>query len=180
MHQCTNAHREEEDDSDDPEAEDPNEEEETEHLDDQHPIPFTSVPSTMLRYQPSAWDQLAARARIALNRIADQYQFPAPKRRQLERSFATFVSLPKAPLGLSKSGDGLRYNWLMIDASDDHASPDAVSFAQLSEIALRLEPSICSEAPTERTLGQQGRFLSPHRMRMKPDLLIARMTLEET
>jgi hypothetical protein len=56
----------------------------------------------------------------------------------------------------------------------------SICYAELSEIILRPEPGICDEAASERTLGQQRRFLAPHRMRMKPDLLLARTAIEES
>jgi hypothetical protein len=52
-------------------------------------------------------------------------------------------------------------------------------FTLLSEIALRLERLICSEASNERTIGQQRRFLMPHRRCLSPDLLLVGTGIEE-
>jgi hypothetical protein len=67
-------------------------------------------------------------------------------RRQLRRAFATFVSVPEADLRLSKTGDVMRYVWLASELTDRQLTQVSVCYAELSEIALRLEPAICSEA----------------------------------
>jgi hypothetical protein len=68
--------------------------------------------------------------------------------------------------------DNTRFCWLS-------AAVDRPGYAMLAEIALRLEPALCSEAPSERTIGQQRRFLEQHRTRTDTDLLRARTTLED-
>jgi S-adenosylmethionine:diacylglycerol 3-amino-3-carboxypropyl transferase len=49
----------------------------------------------------------------------------------------------------------------------------------LSNTALRLQSIICSEAASERAIGQQRRHLTPHRMRTKRDLLLAPTQMED-
>jgi hypothetical protein len=80
--------------------------------------------------------------------------------------------MPKAELELSVHVSGDRFCWLSAQAS----WPDC---ARLAEIAQRLEQAICSEALSERTIGQQRRFMAPLRMRTKPDLLLARTQMED-
>jgi hypothetical protein len=70
-------------------------------------------------------------------------------RGQLRQAFANFVSV-------------MRYVWLASEFADRQLTQASVCYAELSEIALRLEPAICSEAPSKRMLGQQRRFLAPH------------------
>jgi hypothetical protein len=131
-----------------------------------------------IQFNAGSWDRLIFRAQIDLDRIADQYNLE--RARQLRRVFANFVSVPEADLCLSETGDVMRYVWLASEFADRQLTQASVCYAELSEIALRLEPAICREAPSERTLGQQRRFLAPHRMRMEPDLLLARTAIKES
>jgi hypothetical protein len=94
-----------------------------------------------------SWDQLAFRAKIGLNRIADQYNLEGAP--QLRRAFASFVSVPEVDLGLSKTGDGMRSVWRTSQLADRQLTQASVCYAELSEISLRLESAICSEAPSE-------------------------------
>jgi hypothetical protein len=59
-----------------------------------------------------------------------------------------------------------RYCWLETERKGEY-------YAFRAEIAIRLEPAICCEAPSERSIGQQRRFLLPHRARTQTDLLLA-------
>jgi hypothetical protein len=74
----------------------------------------------------------------------------------------------------------MRYVWLASELAGRQLTQASVCYAELSEIALYLEPAICREVPSGRTLGQQQRFLAPHRMRMMPNLLLARTVIEES
>jgi hypothetical protein len=110
----------------------------------------------------------------------DQSDLDEARRRQLARAFANYVTMANPDLDLSTTGDDARAVWRASQLPDQRFIPTSVSDGELSEIALRLEPAICSEAPSERTLGQQRRFLAPHRMRMKRDSLLARTALAES
>jgi hypothetical protein len=82
------------------------------------------------------------------------------------------IYLQEAELGVRPAFDRTRYLWLS-------AQTERPEYALLAEIALRLEPAICSEAPSERAIGQQRRYLVPHRTRTKADLLLARTEMED-
>jgi hypothetical protein len=127
-----------------------------------------------IQFHADVWDQLAFRAQIGLDRIADRYNLEGPHRRQLRRAFANFVRVPKVDLGLSKTGDGRR------EPHDCQFTQASVCDAEVSEIALHVEPAIGTEAACERTFGQQQRFLALHRMQMNPDRLLARIAREES
>jgi hypothetical protein len=94
------------------------------------------------------WDQLAFRAQMGLDRISGRYNLEGLHWRQLRRVFANFVSVPKVDLGLSKTSDRRR------EPHDCQFTQANVYDADVSEIAIRVELAIGSEAARERTLGQ--------------------------
>jgi hypothetical protein len=59
-----------------------------------------------------------------------------------------------------------RYCWLETEKKGEY-------YAFLAEIAIRLAPAICCEAPSERSIGQPRRVLLPYRARTQTDLLLA-------
>jgi hypothetical protein len=149
-------------------------------MDDPAPPTSEDPPITALSH-PETCDRLSIRANVALNRFADQYQLTDARRRELMRAFDNYVSAVKAELRLSKSGDGQQYTWRTAEVGDPgQESAETGHYVGLPNIALRLERALCSEAPSERTLGQQRRVPSPPRMRMKPNLLLVHTRLEES
>jgi hypothetical protein len=115
---------------------------------------------------------LAHRAQQGLERILDQFQLTEPETQSVRAAFDNYISSLESRVGVNPTPDGTRYCWL---AAQTH-SPQ---YAVLADIALRLEPAICSEAPSERSIGQQRRFLVSYRARTKPDLLLAKTTFED-
>jgi hypothetical protein len=115
---------------------------------------------------------LFQRARNGLERIITQFRFNQAERSDILGALDRLVSQPEEQLGVTRTVDRERFCWLSLP----RIHPE---FILLSEIALRLEPLICSEAPSERTIGQQRRFLTPHRTRTNTDLLLARTEIEE-
>jgi hypothetical protein len=115
---------------------------------------------------------LPGRARKGLERIMRQFRFPPEEVKRLRSAFQSFIQTPEPELHLSLHLSSARYCWLA-------ARAEWPEIAGLADIALRLEPALSSEAPSERTIGQQRRFLMPHRMRTKPDLLLARTQMED-
>jgi hypothetical protein len=67
--------------------------------------------------------------------------------------------------------DTARYCWIS-------AQNKCREYAFLAEIALRIEPAICSEASVEPAIGEQRQFLMSHRARTNTDLVLARTTME--
>jgi hypothetical protein len=61
--------------------------------------------------------------------------------------------VPEEDLRLTKTSDGMRYVSLLSELADRQLTQASVCYAELSKIALHLEPAICSEAPSEQTLG---------------------------
>jgi hypothetical protein len=72
---------------------------------------------------------------------------------------------------MTAASDGDQYSWLSMDALRG-------SLREFAEVALRLDPTMCSEAISERTIGAQGRLMTPHRTRTRPDLLLALAELQ--
>jgi hypothetical protein len=133
------------------------------------------VSETFMLDVPAAdWpsDYLAHRALAGLHRIAQQFGLNEDETDRLETVFHEFVGSSGSSSGVKMNHEGTRFLWL--SAPIDHPK-----YAVLAEIARRLEPAICSEAPSERAIGQQRRPLAPHRTRTKPDLLSARTTMED-
>jgi hypothetical protein len=160
---------EEEEEEEIPEGEEKEEEQEGEGEVDCLPIP--RLPGAIIPFVTGGWAQFGLRARICLDRIADHHNLDQARRRQLVRAFANYVIVPKSHLGLSTTGDDARCVSLASHLPDDRFMPTRVSSGELSEIALRLEPAICREARSQRTLGQQRKFLAAHRGRMRRDWL---------
>jgi hypothetical protein len=125
-------------------------------------FPHSKCPSTYL----------AHRAEMGLNRILDQFRLDEEQTAKIQAAFQTYISSPESKVGVRPYMDTDRYCWLS-------AQTERREYAFLAEIALRLEPAICSEAPSERAIGQQRRFLTPHRTRSNTDLLLARTTMED-
>jgi hypothetical protein len=119
---------------------------------------------------PSSY--LAHRARIGLDRILDQFRSPVDQTEIIHRAFQHYISSVESAVGVMQGLDPARYCWLS-------APTQRREYALLADIALRLEPAICSEAPSERSIGEQRRFLLPHRSRTNTDLLLARTTMED-
>jgi hypothetical protein len=141
------------------EEEELEEEEQMQRDEEQHDVEVTPDPkSRTIHFHPDRSDEPAFRARVALDWIAD------------------FVSALKAELRPPKSGDEKSYVWLASDLIGWH--PDSTFHLLCQTVANR--PRSCSEPPNERTLGQQRRFLAPQRMRMTPEMLFARIGLEES
>jgi hypothetical protein len=115
---------------------------------------------------------LVARARQGLGRIAAQFRLNPDQQAALAQAFDAFLADRERNLHLNTSLDGERFLWEVTPAYH----PGVVL---LSEIALRLEPLPCSEAASERAIGQQRRHLAPHRMRTNTDLLLARTQMED-
>jgi hypothetical protein len=115
---------------------------------------------------------LAHRALAGLHLIAQQFGLDENETDRLEAVFHEFVESSGSAGGVKQNFEGTRYLWL--SAPIDHPR-----YAVLAEIARRLEPAICREAPSERAIGQQRRLFAPHRTRTKPDLLSARTTMED-
>jgi hypothetical protein len=115
---------------------------------------------------------LFQRARNGLHRLITQWHFNLTERNNTLQALDRLVSQTEAELGLVRPVDRGRFCWLSLP----RIHPE---FTLLSEIALRLEPLICSEAPSERTIGQQRRFLTSHRTRTNTDLLLTRTEIEE-
>jgi hypothetical protein len=67
---------------------------------------------------------------------------------------------------------------LLQDGSRATARPDGPEYAFLTEKAVWVELAICSKAASERAIGQQGRFLMPHRTKTNPHLFLVRMPME--
>jgi hypothetical protein len=100
---------------------------------------------------------LVARARQGLQRIASQFQMNSEEEASLYQAFDAFLADKDRNLHLNVSLDGERFLWEVIPSYHPGVT-------LLCDIALRLEPLICSEAASERTIGQQRRHLAPHRM----------------
>jgi hypothetical protein len=115
---------------------------------------------------------LPHRARAGLARIIRQFGLGGDEKTGLERAFHQFLTSPDSRVGVRVGFDPTRYLWLS-------AQTECPEYSVLAEIALRLEPAICSEAPSERAIGQQRRYLTPHRTRTKTDLLLARTEMED-
>jgi hypothetical protein len=115
---------------------------------------------------------LPGRARAGLDYILLQFRLGQSEKTAIQSAFQTFIGTADSELQLSRHLQGDRYCWLQGRA-------EWPEIAGLADIAMRLEPAICSEAPSERTIGQQRRFLAPFRMRTKPDLLLARTQMED-
>jgi hypothetical protein len=115
---------------------------------------------------------LAHRAREGLMRILRQFHVSDQEAKETDDIFQVYLNAPEVSLGLASTGCPSTYCWLSATCVDPR-------YALLAEIALRLEPAICSEAPSERSIGQQRRFLMPHRTRTKLDLLLSRTIMEE-
>jgi hypothetical protein len=96
--------------------------------------------------------------------ILERFQLPLDERRRVQGANQAFIQMPKSELELSVHVSADRFWWRSAQAS----WPDC---ARLAEIALRLEPAICSEGLSERTIGQQRRFMAPLRMRTKLDFV---------
>jgi hypothetical protein len=139
---------------------------------DPHEIDETDV--VLLHFPSSEFPStyLAHRARVGLNRILHQFRLDDEQTAKIREAFQTYISSPESQLGVRRFLDTERYCWLS-------AQTERPQYAFLAEIALRLEPAICSEAPSERAIGQQRRFLIPHRRRTNTDLLLARTTMED-
>jgi hypothetical protein len=115
---------------------------------------------------------LFRRARNGLERVIAQFRFNETERQEILAALDRLVTEPEAQLRLTRTADRERFCWLTLPG----IHPE---FTLLAEIALRLEPLTCSEAPSERTIGKQRRFLTPHRTRTNTDLLLARTEIEE-
>jgi hypothetical protein len=115
---------------------------------------------------------LPHRARVGLDRILDQFDLGEQSSQSARQVFNHYLTSVESSLGVMAAPDGTRYCWLSAQTGHEE-------WACLAEIALRLEPAICSEAPSERSIGQHRRFLLQHRARTNPDLLLARTTLED-
>jgi hypothetical protein len=120
----------------------------------------------------SPGDYLAHRAHAGLTRILSQFQVSDNEMKETKEIFQVYLTSTEETLNLGGMIHQNVYCWLS-------ATCVGAEYAILAEIALRLEPAICSEAPSERAIGQQRRDLMPHRMRSKVDLLLARTQLEE-
>jgi hypothetical protein len=130
---------------------------------------FTTLTIPSCQYASS---QLGQRANNGLNRILDQFDLGDEVTFDVQRAFNDYLTSSDAHLGVMAAPDNTRFCWLS-------AAVHRPGYAMLAEIALRLEPALCSEAPSERTIGQQRRFLEQHRTRTDTDLLRARTTLED-
>jgi hypothetical protein len=128
---------------------------------------FMTVPDAR---SPST--HIAARAHTGLDRILAQFHFGQGEARDVHRMLDNYLDLSEAEIEISQTFDERRYLWLS-------APTRRPEYADLAEIALRLEPAICSESPSERAIGQQRRYLVPHRTRTKPDLLLARTEMDD-
>jgi hypothetical protein len=115
---------------------------------------------------------LPHRARAGLARIIRQFGLGGDEKTGLETAFHQFLTSTESRVGVRVGFDPTRYLWLS-------AQTERPEYSVLAEIALRLEPAICSEAPSERAIGQQRRYLIPHRTRTKTDLLLARTEMED-
>jgi hypothetical protein len=122
--------------------------------------------------ETSECTNLVAGARRGLERVAEQFGLGHEEQRSRFQAYDAYITDTERSLGLSESMDHERFLWEVVIATH----PTAALFA---EIALRLEPLVCSEAASERTIGQQRRHLAPHRMRTQTDLLLARSQMED-
>jgi hypothetical protein len=149
------------------------EEENSEASDGDSPdVVETEVTSLTIPSCRFASSQIAKRAINGLNRILDQFHLGDEVTLDVQRAFNDYLTSSDAHLGVVAAPDNRRFCWLS-------AAVERPGYAMLSGIALRLEPALCSEAPSERTIGQQRRFLEQHRTRTDTDLLSARTTLED-
>jgi hypothetical protein len=112
------------------------------------------------------------RARVGLGRILDQFDLAKQSSQSARQAFNHYLTSVESSIGVIAVPDRTRYCWLSAQTGHGESACPA-------EIALRLEPAICSEAPSERSIGQQRRFLLQHRARTNPDLLLPRTTLED-
>jgi hypothetical protein len=120
----------------------------------------------------SPCNYLPHRARAGLEQILRQFAFEDDEKTRIQTAFLQFITSPESRVGVRVGFDPTRYLWLS-------AQIERTEYSLLAEIALRLEPANCSEAPSERAIGQQRRYLAPHRTRTKPDLLLARTEMED-
>jgi hypothetical protein len=157
---------------DDPDVEILTEEEDTRDAPEAEQPAVENDNLTLSIHETSECTNLVARARCGLERIAEQFRLEREERACLFQCFDVDIADSQRSLGLSESLDHERFRWEVIPA----IHPTAALFA---EIALRFEPLVCSEAASERTIGQQRRHLSPHRMRTGIDLLLARSQMED-
>jgi hypothetical protein len=133
---------------------------------------ITEIYSLAVHAADSPSHYLAHRARAGLDRILQQLGLDEDQKAQVKATFHHFLSSTSSSLGVMVGFDRTRYLWLSAQTERPEYSP-------LAEIALRIEPAICSEGPSERAIGQQRRYLIPHRTRTKPDLLLARTEMED-
>lgn len=98
---------------------------------------------------------------------ANQFLVDLTERKHFISVFHTFVSQPFPDLAVIDNGN--RYDWL-----DLRTNPE---LSLLSDLALRLESSGCSEASCERTISAQRLILSSRRLRSSKKLLDSRLTL---
>jgi hypothetical protein len=134
--------------------------------------PIDNIVTVAIGPEYPHYGQVVARARLALEQIARQFKLAEIGIAELLAAFDNYVNQETRTLPVSPTLDGTRFTWISAEGSP-------AGFHLLSEIALRLEPATCSEALSERSLGQQRRYLAPHRLRTKPDLLLARTELDE-
>jgi hypothetical protein len=114
----------------------------------------------------SSWDSLPQQARSGLKRIATQFDMSPEEVSQLMSAFDNYLEVSERVLELTVREGGGEYVWMSTVGQNRRYAP-------LANIALRLEPASCSEAPSERSIGECRRILLPHRARMKPDILLA-------
>jgi hypothetical protein len=107
-----------------------------------------------------------------LNRILDQFPLDEKLMSRVQEGFQADISSPESRVGVRPGIDPSSCCWLS-------AQTELPEYAFLAELALQLEPVICSEASSERTIAQQRRFLVPHRTRTNAHPLLARATMED-
>jgi hypothetical protein len=118
----------------------------------------------------NSWRYLPDRARSALERIARQFRLSEEASGKLLAAFDDYLECADSEIRLTIREGGREYIWMSSVGMSARYLP-------LADIALRLEPAPCSEAPTERAIGEARRLLMPHRTAMKPDLLLAMSSL---
>jgi hypothetical protein len=116
--------------------------------------------------ESSSCTNLVARARQGVQRIAKQFRIDSQEETSLYQAFGAFLADKDQNSQLSTSLDGEPFLW-------EPTPADHPGIVLLSDIALRLEPLICSEAASEPTVGEQRRHLEPHRMGINTDQLLA-------
>jgi hypothetical protein len=89
---------------------------------------------------------------VGLSRIFDQFQLDEGQMAKAQAGLQAEISTPESQVEVRPGIDPEGYCWLS-------AQTERPEYAFLVEIALRLEPAICSEAPSERAIGQQRRLL---------------------